>query len=304
MSRKPLDGSTMTSPAFPTRREALGLPGKRGIEIAFAFAEIAKKDLRASSILYENRLYSHTTFDFQQSVEKSVKAVGLLMGLVRPTKDDLTREVGHAPIFNILVRLPDRLAQLRRNLGVLAASETLEEGKELLMKLGLPGGIPDTSELRTKLEDEQSAREEVDRLRSLKPRDLWKITLDFNAERPPNTAILKLLREAEAKWKPLDKFQGIFEDKFASLMSDPDTLRYVVNIFGKAFPEIAPLALVTMWHESETRYPAVDDSDYWDPKMYTSRSGLIRMYPRLAKHAKRLCDGALVGSRAALKLSN
>jgi hypothetical protein len=293
----------MTSAVIPTRREALGLPGRRGVEIAFAFAEIAKKDLRASGILYENRLYPQATFEFQQSVEKAIKSVGLLTGLVRPTKDDLTREVGHASIFSILVRLPERLGQLRRNLGFLAASETLEEGRELLMKLGLPGGIPDPSEMKAKLMDERTAREEVDRLRSLKPRDLWKITLDFDEERPPNSAILKLLQEAEAQWKPLDKFQRIFENKFASLMSERETVRYVVNIFGKAFPEVAPLALVTMWHENETRYPPVDDLDYWDPKMYTSRSGLIKMYPRFAKNAARLCDGAHAGSRAALKLS-
>ena len=296
------EGSIMTSPVLPTKREALGLPDKRGVDIAHAFAEMARKDLMASKVLYENRLYPQATFEFQQSVEKAVKTVGLLMGLIRPTKDDL-RDVGNASIFTILIRRSERLAQLRRNLGILAASETLEEGKELLMKLGLPGGIPDQSEIRGKMMDEQTAREEVDRLRSLKPRDLWRITLDFDAKRPPNAAILKLLQEAEAQWKPLDKFQKIFEGKFASMMSDPEALRYVVNIFGKAFPEVAPLAFVTMWHGSETRYPAVDDSDYWEPKMYTPRSGLIRMYPRLSKHAKRLCDGALAGSRAAMKLS-
>ncbi|HEY6283593.1 MAG TPA: hypothetical protein VIW22_06680, partial [Nitrososphaerales archaeon] len=212
------------------------------------------------------------------------------------------REVVHTSIFSTLIRLPDRLGQLRRNLGVLAAFETSEEGRDLIMKLGLPGGIPDASEMKSKMMDEQTARRELDRLRSLKPRDLWKITLEFNPKKPPNPAILKLLAEAESQWKPLDKFRSVFEKKFAELMSDPEIVRYVVNIHGMAFPEVAPLALVTMWHEGEARYPAIDDADYWDPKMYTSRSGLVRMYPRLARHAKRLCDGALAGSRAAAEL--
>ncbi|HEV2137527.1 MAG TPA: HEPN domain-containing protein [Nitrososphaerales archaeon] len=292
----------MTSPAYPTSREALGLPGKRSVEMALAFAEIAKKDLRASGVLYEENLFPQAIFELQQSVEKAVKAIGLLMGLVRPIRDDLKREVVHTSIFSTLIRLPDRLAQLRRNLGLLAAFETSEEGRDLIMKLGLPGGIPDASEMKSKLMDEQTARRELDRLRSLKPRDLWKITLEFNPKKPPNPAILKLLGEAESQWKSLDKFRNVFEKKFASQMSDPEIVRYVVNIYGMAFPEVAPLALVTMWHESETRYPAVDDSDYWDPKMYTSRSGLVRMYPRVARHTKRLCDGALAGSRAAAEL--
>jgi HEPN domain-containing protein len=292
----------MTSPAYPTSREALGLPGKRGIEMALAIAEIAKKDLRASGILNEEKLYPQATYELQQSVEKAVKVIGLLMGLVRPIRDDLTRDVGHASVLGTLVRLPDRLAQLRRNLGVLAATETLEEGRELIMKLGLPGGIPEASEMKSRLVSEQTARRELDRLRSLKPRDLWKVTLEFNPKKPPNTAILKLLDEAESQWKPLDRFRSVFERKFASKMSDPETVRYVVNIYGMAVPEVAPLALVTMWHDGETRYPPVDDSDYWDPKRYTPRSGLVRMYPRLARHAKRLCDGALAGSRAAAEL--
>jgi HEPN domain-containing protein len=292
----------MTSPAYPTSREALGLPSKRGIELALAIAEIAKRDLRASGVLYEEKLFPQATFELQQSVEKAIKVIGLLMGLVRPLRDDLTLDVGHASVFGTLVRLPERLAQLRRNLGVLAATETLEEGRELIMKLGLPGGIPDASEMRSKQLGEQMARRELDRLRSLKPRDLWKVTLEFNPKKPPNTAILKLLEDAESQWKPLDKFRSVFEKKFASMMSDPETVRYVVNIYGMAFPEVAPLALVTMWHDSETRYPPVDDADYWDPRMYNSRSGLIRLYPRLTKHAKRLCDGALAGARAAAEL--
>jgi hypothetical protein len=292
----------MTSPAYPTSREALGLPGKRVIALAVAVAEIAKKDLRASGILYEEKLYPQAIFDLQQSVEKSVKVVGLLMGLVRPIRDDLTRDVGHGSVFGTLVRLPDRLAQLRRNLGVLAATETLQEGRELIMKLGLPGGIPDESEMKSKVMGEQVARRELDRLRSLKPRDLWKVTLEFNPKKPPNTAILKLLDEAESQWKPLDRFRNVFEKKFAAQMSDPETVRYIVNTYGMALPEVAPLALVTMWHDNETRYPGVEESDYWDPKMYTARSGLVRLYPRLARHAKRLCDGALAGSRAAAEL--
>ena len=292
----------MTETQLPSHREVLGLPDRSAVRLAMSFAKVGKSDLRASKALYAQKLYPQAVFYLQQSVEKSVKAVGLLLCLVRPDREELTREAGHATTFGILVRRKERLAQLRGHLGVLAASEHLKEGKELLLKLGLPWGIPDPREMEAKLTSEEAARAEVERLRSLKAGDLWKITLEFNPNRPPNPAILKLLEDAEAQWKPLDRFQRVFEEKFASIMSDPETVRYIMGVHGKASPEIAPLAFVTMWHEKETRYPPVDNLDYWAPERYTSKSGLVRLYPRLYKHAKRLCDGAAEGARAALEI--
>ena len=288
--------------AAPSHREVLGIPDRPALRLALSFAKIAKGDLNASKLLYGGRLYPQAVFYLQQSVEKSVKALGISLSLVGPGVGDLTAEAGHAAVFNILVRGKERLAQLRSHLGDLAASEHLDEGKELLLKLGLPWGIPEPRELEAKMMSEEAARREVDRLRSLKPGDLWKITLDFNPNRPPNPALLKLLDDAETQWKPVDRFQRVFKEKFASIMGDPETVRFIMNVHGKAFPEVAPLAFITTWHERETRYPPVDGRDYWAPERYTAKSGLVGLYPRLLKHAKRLCDGAYDGAQAALEI--
>ena len=289
----------MPGPPNPSHREALGLPAKPVVKLALLFARIGKADLRASKLVYGKKLYPQSIFYLQQSVEKSVKATGLLLSLVGPNKEDLTREVGHATIFGILIRRGERLAQLRRNLGILAASEHLE-GKEIFLKLGIPLTIPDPEVMEAKLVSEQAAKNEVEKLRNLKPDDLWRITLKLDPKTPLTAAILKLLDDAEAQWRPLDRFQRLFETKLSSLMSDPQTVRYIINVHGKAFPEIAPLAFITMWHEMETRYPPVDGSDYWSPERYAADSGLVTLYPRLHKHAKRLGEGAYAGARAAL----
>jgi len=290
----------MTASPLPSHREALGLPDKPAVKLALSFARIGRADLRASKLLYGKKLYPQSIFGLQQSVEKSVKATGLLLSLVRPDREDLTREVGHATIFGILVRRGERLAQLRRNLGILAASEHLQEGKDIFLKLGIPLTIPDPKEMEARLISEQTAKVEVEKLRNLKPRDLWRLTLELDSKTPLTGAILKLLDDAEAQWRNLDKFQRLFERTLASLMSDPQTVRYIINVHGKAFPEIAPLAFITMWHEKETRYPPVDTLDYWSPDQYVANSGLVRLYPRLHKHAKRLNEGAHAGARAAL----
>ncbi|HEV2226215.1 MAG TPA: HEPN domain-containing protein, partial [Nitrososphaerales archaeon] len=194
----------MAEARLRSQREALGLPDKRGVALALSFAKIAKADLRASKFLYDNKLYPHAVFNLQQSVDKSVKAVGLMLSLVRPIREDLSRDVGHSAIFGILIRRNERIAQLRRNLGILAATEHLKEGRELFLKLGLPVGIPEPAEMEAKMTGYQAAKDEIERQRSLRPGDMWKITLEFNPNRPPNPAILKLLDEAESQWKPLD----------------------------------------------------------------------------------------------------
>ena len=289
----------MASPIYTTKRDALGLPERRSIEVALAFAEVARKDLRASRILYLNKLYPQAVFELEQSVEKAVKAVGLLTSVIPPTREGLTHESGHGTTLAVLLGRRERLTRLMKNLGALAAAEGLKEGRDLLLKLGVPTGIPDSSEIEEKLKDEANAKEEADYISRLKSNDLWKITLEANPNRPPNTAILKMLDGAESGWASLDKLQRKFRQRLAQRMSDPGVLEYILNVYGQAYPEVAPLSLVTMWHERESRYPPLSESDYWDPDRYTANAGLVRLYPRLFKHAKRLSDGALGGARSA-----
>jgi hypothetical protein len=295
----PSQVKTLIDQSVPNRREVLGIPDRRGVEVALSFAETSKKDLLASRVLYAKKLYPQAVFELQQCVEKGVLAIGILSGLANPTKGELVGEGGRQAVFGVLLHRRERLSQLRKNLGFLASAETLEEGKELLMKLGLPLGIPDQGAMNDRLKEEAATRGEAEYLSNLKPNDLWRITLEFNPTKPPNTAIAKLLDEAESEWSPLDRFERTFEERFAPMMSEPETVRYIVNIYGKAFPEVAPLVLVTIWHGKETRYPPTDPTDYWDLKRYSARSGLIRLFPRLAGHAKRLCEGGVTGAKAA-----
>ena len=55
--------------------------------------KIAGKDLHASQVLYENRLYSQAVFSFQQSVEKANKAFALITN--QATEKELRKDIGH-----------------------------------------------------------------------------------------------------------------------------------------------------------------------------------------------------------------
>lgn len=56
---------------------------------------IAKKDLQASRVLFDNRLYPQAIFFFQQSVEKANKAFALVTNQV--TEKELLFDIGHVP---------------------------------------------------------------------------------------------------------------------------------------------------------------------------------------------------------------
>ncbi len=58
--------------------------------------KIAEKDLKASKILYEKRLFPQSIFYFQQSVEKANKVFALITNQI--TEKDLKNKIGHETI--------------------------------------------------------------------------------------------------------------------------------------------------------------------------------------------------------------
>ncbi len=277
----------------------MGLPDVDVAKLALSLAELARKDLDASSLLYEREKYPQAIFLFQQSVEKATKGVGLLLGLT--TSGDLKKEVGHKSVLAVLVRLPERLEELRANLDAMSKSPDTRRAKDELNRLGLGSLLPDPLEVSRRLIDKKTASQQARLVKSLRSSEMWKTTLELDSSNPRAAVFLKMLDDAEEQWKPIDEFANQFE-KIAPYLGDPELLRYFLNLRGKAFPEVIPLALMSMWHERETRYPPVDKTDYWDPNKYEASKGLVQLYPRLHRHAQRLCLGTIAGANAALKI--
>ena len=81
------------------------------------------------------------------------------------------------------------------------------------------------------------------------------------------------------------------------LLVDFSGTKYFLNIGMRAINEAVPLTLITMWHEQETRYPAVSKSDYWDVESYTKNVGLVQRLPQLYRHLHRFTTSTLSGAR-------
>src|ERR1700681_4225684 len=80
---------------------------KPAAELARELCIFAHSDLEASKTLYRRGLYPLAVFHTQQSVEKSTKALALLMRLLKPTYGDIVKAVRHESVEAILYGLPD-----------------------------------------------------------------------------------------------------------------------------------------------------------------------------------------------------
>ncbi len=72
----------------PYRRPLAAIMGN-----SLALLEIAREDLNASNLLYNNGLYPQSIFYLQQSVEKIIKHIGLTDEIIEAK--DLHKEIGH-----------------------------------------------------------------------------------------------------------------------------------------------------------------------------------------------------------------
>jgi HEPN domain-containing protein len=83
------------------------IPKPREARLALAYAEISRGDIDAAKVLYKRHLYQQAVYMLQQTVEKSAKSFGLMIGIVKP-KD--LREISHRSVYALLIRM-DRLVE-------------------------------------------------------------------------------------------------------------------------------------------------------------------------------------------------
>jgi hypothetical protein len=276
--------------------------GWKSIELAMMFAKIARQDARASVQLYTSSFLPQAIFAFQQAVEKDSKSVGLLMGFVKPTPNDL-KKVSHISLLGLLLRMPemiDRLPAMQRLIQGELERPTLRQFHlmEALAPIMKPPTI-DSGTVKTAIKQIQG----IDKGRA------WKLSLSLDPDNPFTQTIDSMLMTAEQKCKEADvaesalrKIAKIASDRYRVAVDHSGT-RFFLDIGVRAINEAVPLTLLTMWHEQETRYPPVSESDRWDGGMYTKESGLVRRLPQLYQHLERLSLSTLAGSRNARRIA-
>ena len=110
----------------------LPIPKSATAKVAFDFAVIAKKDFLAAKILYREKLYAQAVYALQQSVEKSAKAFGLMLGILKINE---VRSVSHRSVYALLIGMESFSQQLTASVNWLTTSN--DPTIEKLRSIGL-----------------------------------------------------------------------------------------------------------------------------------------------------------------------
>jgi len=265
-------------------------------KLATSFGEIALRDAEASRQLFGLRMYPESVYHFQQAVEKASKAYGLLAGVVHSTSYDLAKQVSHRALLGMLLRVPEmmeNLPALRR-----ALRKSLDQTK--LQEVGAWDAFASILQ-KGKSEDPKAARKTIAQVKALDASRLWKISLDLEPNHYFTKLVWQRLEEADKRNAEADHAERIVRESIGKFLGHPEDFDFMLNLYGRAGPELFPLTLVSMWHERETRYPPVDTADYWDPQSYTREKGLIKNLELFHTHTSRLCKAVSLASSAALR---
>ncbi len=229
----------------------------------------------------------------QQSVEKSAKAFGLMLGILKVNE---VKSISHRSVYALLLGMESFNGQLAESINWLNASndpavEKLRSfGFDLILKKLAPL-VPSAEKLKT----------DNDKIYKLNEAEMWQATLNLDKRNSYVKTSLKTLEKV-----PFDKIGFLFSMR-------------VIKGVGKAFsgdirgdyqfcilrssPRAYGLSMLTMWHETSTRYPPINSKDYWNMGQYTRDKPLIKRFPFLLKHAKIFCENVYGAALVSNKLN-
>lgn len=270
------------------------VPKPLDAKIAVQLARTAKQDLRAAKVLYENGLYPQAVYMLQQSVEKSVKSFGLMLGLVKSKR---LRAISHRTVYVLFSRTENFTRYMGGSLTYLGTAT--DPDVKLLREIGGTALVNGAAKM---MPSDEKIRAERLAIRNLDEGRMWKDTLNLSRDNEAVKAALEGLENF-----PFEKtgFSQIVEAMAKATMSSKRYGAYAAYNLGmlKASPRTYSLSMITMWHEMPTRYPPTTKLDRWRWGEYTPEKPLLKEFPRLLRQAGILCNGVLMSAHASVRLT-
>ncbi|NJD77928.1 MAG: HEPN domain-containing protein [Candidatus Methanoperedens sp.] len=260
--------------------------------------DIAKMDLHASEVLYENELYPQAIFYFQQSVEKANKAFALITNQLE--EKDLLKEVGHQTvnIYEKSIRIQkNRYEQLNEKLGNIPEFKSTKIIENLNISKTLrqiDGYLSQIKKIKERQEEliyisKREIRQFLKDIASTK-RDIEKDKRKISRFKITEKTLNKTKREIIDQLGFLSKYDPAqFEEAKKNLESTD--IRLLVEKLIKNQSElliiIIPLsmslyylAIITLPHASITRYPNPKNGQ--SPlNIYTKKLPIVKMLHEL-----------------------
>ncbi|MDX1910386.1 MAG: HEPN domain-containing protein [Saprospiraceae bacterium] len=262
--------------------------------IAQQFLEIARKDLNAARLLRENGEFPMAIFALQQSVEKTMKALGLEGAMV--SFDELASgQIGHkayrifrAGAQQMSKKVQSVLVQLETDpsaLDFLPISKKAFQQYHLQLKTqeGKIGNLQsaDYAEL--------DATEFAELFKSFE--EAAKISLDVPPEDFQKQMIAWFQGVAQNKVK-----SPINPDEMVAFCSDLDNVKLLLNALDKvvrieiwAVSILFPLSIITTAHEADSRYPCANCGHH-PPEYYRPGLPLVDNLGKLIEWQSKCID--------------
>lgn len=272
-------------------------------KVAYELSKTSYDDIRSAKLLYSNKLYPQAFYFLQQSVEKSAKACGLLIGSVKIK--ELKSEVGHISALSVIPHFSEAWNDIKQEFNSLVEEpEKVRKGKSLLRRI-LPDLMPKLKEMNKAVSlikiEKIDIKLEKSKLTNLEyQKTMWQDTLNMNMENSEvKDALSKLEREA---WEPKQIKPVFFLIPLLEKSRSEDSIKmaFYLHIYRGSW-RLGSLVYLTMWHESTTRYPKMNDEDYGEPNDYNSKSPIVKKFNFLTKHASLSAREILAAASLALK---
>lgn len=260
---------------------------------------IALDDLDSSVILYHRGHYPQSVFYLQQAVEKAVKSMGLLFGLVN--EEDLQGKIGHKPLevyrkpankfSEEVIVLNNKLEDYPEFKGMMDLSgvnfdefvASMKKGKHELNKYIKT--IVDYNLTKEELEDYINKIEDLNT-------ELAKLNKKINEEGISDEKFAEIKTEVKTKFestidslkipnKLKEQMQEELRLLFSSFFPNKDIFEsiiwYTFNILGIGM-NLFFLSIITSLHSSKARYP----EDNFNPlTFYTPDLPLVERLPEI-----------------------
>lgn len=231
------------------------------------FLKISESDLKASEILYKEKLYSHSVYFFQQSIEKANKTLGLISRII--TEKDL-RDISHRQL-QIHIKLVE--GQLQKLKNISKNAEKLPKLKEFIISENI-----DSEKIYSEIEKEQFKLKNIEKmglklvyLSEPQIKEIIELIKKFlkEAEEYPKTdnleeSLNKIKTDAK---KILDLMYEInpieaakLEKEFNQITNEMwneiiDIVLDYITLSNRIFLPLIYLAIITLPHSEASRYP-------------------------------------------------
>ena len=281
--------------------------------ISTELLNIAKSDLKASRVLYENQLYPQAIFYFQQSVEKANKSLALVTKQVN--EKELHRNIGHKAIkihekaikrqkekyeqFNEHLKLIPEL----REIGFLENFDNKREIRQFDFFLSYIDEIKHDKnkliylsswDIRRLLKEMEQSKNYLEKER----RSLSKFEMNDRTLKKMNRNFFELYNIA-LNYNPVyaEELKNDFEK-----LDSKNIEKFVKNYFDLNYRGMSLsismyyLAIITLPHVSITRYP---ENDLTPLKIYTLKLPIVKKLPELiAVHNNALSEFKILNKKS------